>query len=112
VVFASAAACTLGVATLPVYEIYKVEQAPRWLDGLDLVAAAGLRVAVIPHYDNNQGGTHSPRYCYMGDEHTARRTPMTPACSPTGQGSPSPQVTSGGHDGREVRKLSSCRFAA
>jgi hypothetical protein len=66
-VFASAAACTIGTCTLPVYEIYKVGQSPTWLDGLDLVAAAGLRVAVIPHYDNAEGGTHDTRYCYMGE---------------------------------------------
>jgi hypothetical protein len=66
-VFASAAACTIGTSTLPVYEIYKVGRAPTWLEGLDLVAAAGLRVAVIPHYDNAEGGTHDTRYCYMGE---------------------------------------------
>jgi cyanophycinase-like exopeptidase len=66
-VFASAAACTIGTRTLPVYEIYKVGQPPTWLEGLDLVAAAGLRVAVIPHYNNAEGGTHDTRYCYMGE---------------------------------------------
>mgnify|MGYP003287947337 CR=1 FL=1 len=66
-VFASAAACTIGTRTLPVYEIYKVGQPPTWLEGLDLVAAAGLRVAAIPHYDNAEGGTHDTRYCYMGE---------------------------------------------
>jgi hypothetical protein len=66
-VFASAAACTIGTRALPVYEIYKCGRAPFWLEGLDLVAAAGLRVAVIPHYDNAEGGTHDTRYCYMGE---------------------------------------------
>jgi hypothetical protein len=66
-VFASAAACTIGTRTLPVYGAYKVGQPPTWLEGLDLVAAAGLRVAVIPHYDNAEGGTHDTRYCYMGE---------------------------------------------
>jgi hypothetical protein len=27
----------------------------------------GLAVAVIPHYDNAQGGTHDTRYCFMGE---------------------------------------------
>jgi hypothetical protein len=41
---ASAAALTLGVVTIPVYEIYKVGEEPRWLEGLDLLeAATGLR---------------------------------------------------------------------
>jgi hypothetical protein len=67
VVFASATALTLGVATVPVYEIYKVGEEPRWLDGLDLLAEAGLKVAVIPHYDNAEGGNHDTRYCYLGE---------------------------------------------
>jgi hypothetical protein len=66
-VFASAAACTIGTRALPVYEIYKCGRAPFWLEGLDLLAAAGLRVAVIPHYNNAEGGTHDTRYCYMGE---------------------------------------------
>ena len=65
---ASAAALTLGVVTIPVYEIYKVGEDPRWLDGLDLLGTAtGLRAAVIPHYDNAEGGNHDTRFCYMGE---------------------------------------------
>ena len=65
---ASAAALTLGVVTIPVYEIYKVGDDPRWLDGLDLLGpATGLRAAVVPHYDNAEGGTHDTRFCYMGE---------------------------------------------
>jgi len=42
--------------------------APRWLEGLDLLGAAtGLRAAVVPHYDNAEGGTHDTRFCYMGE---------------------------------------------
>jgi cyanophycinase-like exopeptidase len=66
-VFASAAACTVGICTLPVYEIYKVGQAPEWLEGLDLVGVAELPVAVVPHYDNAEGGSHDTRFCYMGE---------------------------------------------
>jgi cyanophycinase-like exopeptidase len=65
---ASAAALTLGVVTIPVYEIYKVGEDPRWLDGLDLLGTAtGLRAAVVPHYDNAEGGNHDTRFCYMGE---------------------------------------------
>jgi hypothetical protein len=67
VTFASAAALTLGAFTIPVYEIYKVGEPPRWLDGLDVMSCAGMRVAVIPHYDNAEGGTHDTRYCYLGE---------------------------------------------
>jgi cyanophycinase-like exopeptidase len=67
VVFASAAALTLGVVTVPVYEVYKVGADPEWLPGLDLLSAAGLRAAVIPHYNNAEGGNHDTRYCYLGE---------------------------------------------
>jgi cyanophycinase-like exopeptidase len=67
VTFASAAAVTLGAYALPVYEVYKVGQQPYWLDGLDLLAAAGLRAAVVPHFNNAEGGNHDTRFCYMGE---------------------------------------------
>jgi cyanophycinase-like exopeptidase len=67
VTMASAAALTLGRYTIPVYEIYKVGEAPRWLDGLDLLTPLGLPVAVVPHYDNAEGGTHDTRFCYLGE---------------------------------------------
>jgi hypothetical protein len=66
-VMASAAACTVGFAALPVYEIYKAGHPPVWLDGLDLLGALGLPVAVIPHYNNTEGGTHDTRFCYLGE---------------------------------------------
>jgi hypothetical protein len=64
---ASAAAITIGRYALPVYEIYKVGEPPHWIEGLDLLGAFGLHVAVIPHYDNREGGTHDTRYCYIGE---------------------------------------------
>ncbi|MFZ0127902.1 MAG: hypothetical protein WB808_15800 [Candidatus Dormiibacterota bacterium] len=67
VTFASAAAVGLGVCSLPVYEVYKVGEEPRWLEGLDLLSATGIRAAVVPHYNNAEGGTHDTRYCYMGE---------------------------------------------
>jgi hypothetical protein len=67
VTLASAAAVGLGVCSLPVYEVYKVGEEPRWLDGLDLLGVTGLRAAVVPHYNNAEGGTHDTRYCYMGE---------------------------------------------
>jgi cyanophycinase-like exopeptidase len=65
---ASAAALTLGTVTIPVYEIYKVGADPSWLPGLDLLGSAtGLQAAVVPHYDNAEGGNHDTRFCYMGE---------------------------------------------
>ncbi|MCU0484138.1 MAG: hypothetical protein MUC54_07725 [Chloroflexi bacterium] len=67
-VMASAAALTLGLVTIPIYEIYKVGEEPRWLEGLDLLGpATGLRAAVVPHFDNAEGGSHDTRFCYMGE---------------------------------------------
>lgn len=67
VTFASAAALTLGRVTLPVYEIYKVGQDVERLDGLDLLSALGINAAVIPHFDNAEGGNHDTRFCYLGE---------------------------------------------
>ena len=78
---ASAAALTLGVVTIPVYEVYKVGEDPHWLEGLDLLGpATGLRAAVVPHYDNAEGGNHDTRFCYMGE----RRLRSLEAALPAG----------------------------
>src|SRR5256885_4449729 len=67
VAFASAAAIGLGAYALPVYEIYKVGEGPSWAEGLDVLGAIGVRCAVIPHYNNREGGTHDTRFCWMGE---------------------------------------------
>jgi hypothetical protein len=72
VTFASAAAVCLGRFAVPVYEIYKVGEDPHWLDGLNLIAEAGLDAVVIPHFDNAEGGNHDTRFCYMGERRLAR----------------------------------------
>jgi hypothetical protein len=77
--FASAAALTLGAVTVPVYEVYKVGEDPRWVPGLDLLAAIGLPVALIPHYDNAEGGTHDTRFCYLGEDRLAKLEGELPA---------------------------------
>lgn len=66
-VFASAAAATLGRWTVPVYEVYKAGSPAHWVQGLDLLEHLDLRVALIPHYDNAEGGTHDTRFCYLGE---------------------------------------------
>ncbi len=81
VTMASAAALTIGLVTIPVYEIYKVGADPSWLEGLDLLGpATGLRAAVVPHYDNAEGGNHDTRFCYMGE----RRLAMLERAMPEG----------------------------
>ncbi|HEX9623541.1 MAG TPA: hypothetical protein VF979_04125, partial [Streptosporangiaceae bacterium] len=80
-VFASAAAAACGSFALPVYEIYKVGADPHWLDGLDLMSVLGLKVVVIPHYDNAEGGTHDTRFCYLGERRLAMLERELPADS-------------------------------
>ncbi|MGZ4638069.1 MAG: hypothetical protein ACXV2J_03310 [Actinomycetes bacterium] len=71
-VMGSAAAVTLGTHAIPVYEIYKVGADPAWVEGLDLLRGlTGLSAVVVPHYDNNEGGTHDTRFCYLGEQRLA-----------------------------------------
>jgi hypothetical protein len=80
IVFASAAALTLGRFTVPVYEIYKVGADPAWAEGLDLLGSiVGPEVAVIPHYDNAEGGNHDTRFCYLGETRLAHLEQLMPA---------------------------------
>ena len=66
-VLGSAAAVTAGSHALPVYEIYKAGEEPQWAQGLDLLSElAGIQAAVIPHFNNAEGGTHDTRFCYLG----------------------------------------------
>jgi cyanophycinase-like exopeptidase len=66
-VFASAAAIGIGCSSLPVYEIYKAGEDVDWIDGLDLMGLFGLKLAIIPHWNNAEGGTFDTRFCYMGE---------------------------------------------
>ncbi|MDA8397249.1 MAG: hypothetical protein M0Z29_05295 [Actinomycetota bacterium] len=68
VAFSSAAVLTLGRHTIPVYEIYKVGEPVELRDGLDVLSAVGLKVLVIPHFNNAEGQNHDTRFCYMGRE--------------------------------------------
>ena len=68
-VFGSAAACTLGSHSIPVYEIYKVGDDPRWEEGLNLLGRlTGVAAVVVPHYDNSEGGGHDTNFCYLGEQ--------------------------------------------
>ncbi len=65
-IFASAAVIAMSRFALPVYEIYKVGADPRWVDGLDLLEPFGMPLAIMPHWNNAEGGTHDTRFCFMG----------------------------------------------
>jgi cyanophycinase-like exopeptidase len=67
VVLASAATIAVGAYALPVYEIYKVGEDPHWKLGLDLFADFGLKLVVVPHWNNNDGGAElDTSRCFMG----------------------------------------------
>ena len=72
-VTSSAAAAASGEATIPVYEIYKAGLPAHWLDGLNILGELlGLRVAVVPHWNNAEGATHDTSRCYIrSEEHTS-----------------------------------------
>ncbi len=66
-VLASAAAIAFGTYALPVYEIYKVGDDPHWQPGLDFFGLYGLRVVVVPHWNNREGGDElDTSRCFMG----------------------------------------------
>lgn len=67
-VFASAATIAAGSPALPVYEIYKVGEDPHWKPGLDFWAPFGLALAIIPHWNNQDGGAElDTSRCFMGE---------------------------------------------
>ncbi|MGD9954605.1 MAG: hypothetical protein AB7V23_00920 [Candidatus Nanopelagicales bacterium] len=43
-------------------------ESPYWLEGLDVLGrATGLTAAVVPHWNNAEGGTHDTRFCWQGE---------------------------------------------
>lgn len=79
ITLASAAAITAGSHAVPVYEIYKVGADPHWLPGLDVLGSIGVNVAVIPHFNNAEGGTHDTRFCYLGERRLNQMIEQLPA---------------------------------
>jgi hypothetical protein len=79
-VLASAAAIATSAHALPVYEIYKVGQDLHWQPGLDLLAPFGGHVAVVPHWNNTEGGEElDTSHSYMGRNRFERLHAMLPA---------------------------------
>jgi hypothetical protein len=79
-VLASAAAIATSAYALPVYEIYKVGQDLHWQPGLDLLGPFGRRVAVVPHWNNREGGAElDTSHSYMGGERFERLLAMLPS---------------------------------
>ena len=78
IVLASSAAIAAGRHALPVYEIYKVGQEPHWVSGIDLLGPYGIELAIVPHWNNREGGTHDTRYAYIGEPRLRMLEEMLP----------------------------------
>jgi len=76
---ASAFAIATGAHALPVYEIYKAGEDPHWVPGLDLFRPYGLELAVVTHWDNQEGGANlDTSRAFMGAERMRRLEAMLP----------------------------------
>lgn len=66
---ASAAAIAFGYKTLPVYEIFKAGADLYWEDGLDFFGQFGLKLAIVTHWNNKEGGKKlDTSRCYVGEK--------------------------------------------
>ena len=54
----------------------------------------GLRAALIPHYDNTEGGTHYTRFCYLGERRLRLLEGSLPAGSPSSASTSTPRWSS------------------
>jgi hypothetical protein len=62
-----------------VYEIYKVGEDPHWVPGLDLFRPYGLELAVVTHWNNQEGGANlDTSRAFMGVERMHRLEAMLP----------------------------------
>ena len=76
----SAATVAAGRLALPVYEIYKVGLDLYWSEGLDLFGSFGLKLVVIPHWNNQSGGSGlDTSRCYMGQSRFNELLDLLPA---------------------------------
>jgi len=78
-VFASAAVVACSQQALPVYEIFKVGEELHWKPGLDLFGEYDLPLILIPHWNNNDGGSElDTSRCFMGQARFARLMALLP----------------------------------
>ena len=79
IALASAAALAIGAHVLPVYEIYKAGEDLGWRPGLDLFGPLGLELAIVPHWNNREGGTGlDTSHCFMGRDRFERLRKLLP----------------------------------
>lgn len=79
---ASAAAFALSSKVLPVYEMFKAGDDPHWVDGLDWLGLYGLDVAVVPHWNNAEGGDElDTSHGFVGLERFMQLRALLPAAT-------------------------------
>jgi len=77
--FASAAAIAVSRFALPVYEIYKAGADLHWIEGLDLLGSLSFSLAIIPHWNNREGGEElDTSRCFMGQERFTQLVRLLP----------------------------------
>lgn len=75
----SAASIAMSSYSLPVYEIFKVGDEPSWYQGLDFFKPFGMNLAIVPHWNNNEGGADlDTSFCYMGRERFSKMLKQLP----------------------------------
>jgi len=78
--FASAATLAVGAKVLPVYEIFKAGSDLYWAAGLNVLGAFGLELAIVPHWNNTDGGVHlDTSRCFMGRQRMEQLRQSLPA---------------------------------
>ncbi len=76
----SSSTLAFGRFTMPVYEIYKVGEELHWKDGVNYFADYGLDLSIVPHWDNQDGGSElDTSRCYVGKPRWDVLYPMLPA---------------------------------
>jgi hypothetical protein len=79
-ILASAAAIAASAYALPVYEIYKVGEDLGWKAGLNLLGPFGRKVAIVPHWNNREGGEElDTSHSFMGQERFERLLGLLPS---------------------------------
>lgn len=77
--FGSATAVASSTYALPVYEIFKAGDDLHWIPGLDLFHSYGIKVAIVPHWNNTEGEDFDSSRCWMGAERFRILASMLPA---------------------------------
>lgn len=80
ILLSSAATVSFGAYAIPVYEIYKVGEDPYWVRGLNFFSDFGMNLAIVPHWNNRDGGEElDTSHCFIGEQRFNVLRQMLPA---------------------------------